>query len=514
MYKLKMILIVGLLFITNCSSNTTTSTVSDDDPQGEADDLYRVNILLEPEIGGKVYPSTDSLYEKNLTITFTAAPNRGYIFNEWSGDIDADENEIDILIDKDYELKSKFTSWKSLYKDGYWLNTYGGEESDVAYSITNSSDGLGYVIVGLRGERFEVFKIDTNGKVVWSNFYNEHSLPERGDHHNFQKMKIKATNDNGYIVSGFNQYGDNAADTNAYFLKISATGEKEWEKSVGGSSKDWASSIYQTKDGSYLATGIAQSNDGDFEGYYDQGVDIFIIKLSKNGDTQWTKIIGGTKQDRVEDVVETDTGNILLTGRTSSNDDYFSDRSSDVEQAFTVMLDSEGNKIWSKFYRPDVLVKGNKIIKLLKDEFLIVGRQLNDISNSNIGLIKINNVGQVIWKKVYGGESSEWVHDATITKSEDIIFTGLSLSTNFEGLEGSRDNILVFKTGSEGILKWIKTFQGGAPVESYSVAVDNNDNIILSGASKGSINDFENKRIGSWDYFILKLDSGGNLYKE
>jgi hypothetical protein len=64
----------------------------------------------------------------------------------------------------------------------------------------------------------------------------------------------------------------NHGDYDYWIVKLDGSGVMLWQKSFGGSGSDEASSVKQTADGGYIATGISWSNDGDItvqHGYYE-----------------------------------------------------------------------------------------------------------------------------------------------------------------------------------------------------------------------------------------------------
>jgi hypothetical protein len=71
--------------------------------------------------------------------------------------------------------------------------------------------------------------------------------------------------------------------------KVTSTGDTEWIKNYGGSSRETAASIVQTQSGGYVFTGSFMSNDGDFQGMLRDGSDITVIKTDSNGELyqQW-----------------------------------------------------------------------------------------------------------------------------------------------------------------------------------------------------------------------------------
>ncbi|MDR0664039.1 MAG: hypothetical protein LBF86_00745, partial [Helicobacteraceae bacterium] len=73
----------------------------------------------------------------------------------------------------------------------------------------------------------------------------------------------------------------------------------EWQKSLGGSDYDYARSIGQTSDGGYIIAGESHSNDGDVTNHRGStgNPDYWIVKLNANGSIAWQKSLGGSSAD-------------------------------------------------------------------------------------------------------------------------------------------------------------------------------------------------------------------------
>ncbi|MFI5221457.1 MAG: hypothetical protein ACHQK8_03955 [Bacteroidia bacterium] len=67
----------------------------------------------------------------------------------------------------------------------------------------------------------------------------------------------------------------------------------QWQKCLGGTNVDYATSIQQTTDGGFIMSGTTISNDGNVSGNH-EGKDYWIVKLSSPGSIQWQKCLGGT----------------------------------------------------------------------------------------------------------------------------------------------------------------------------------------------------------------------------
>jgi hypothetical protein len=67
--------------------------------------------------------------------------------------------------------------------------------------------------------------------------------------------------------------------TDFWVVKLNNLGAIVWQKTLGGTSDDWLSSIQQTADEGYIVAGDTKSNDGDVIGNHG-GRDFWVVKLS------------------------------------------------------------------------------------------------------------------------------------------------------------------------------------------------------------------------------------------
>src|SRR5690606_36553664 len=93
----------------------------------------------------------------------------------------------------------------------------------------------------------------------------------------------------------------------------------EWEKAFGGSNSDVAHSIQRTTDGGFVFFGESRSNDGDVSGNHGDD-DYWLVKLNEAGNLEWQKSLGGSGRDYSESVQQTLDGGYILCGYSSSND--------------------------------------------------------------------------------------------------------------------------------------------------------------------------------------------------
>ena len=188
-----------------------------------------------------------------------------------------------------------------------WQHTYGGSNSDYATFIQQTSDG-GYIVAGYtesfgaRARDVWVLKLSSTGNIEWQHAY--------GGIRNEYAYFIQQTSDGGYIVAGLTfSYGTGSRD--GWILKLSTTGDIEWQRSYGGEYPDCATFIQQTSDGGYIAAGFTDP----FGAGYNN---IWVLRLSSTGDIEWQRTYGGVNHDCARSVQQTSDNGYIVTGHTES----------------------------------------------------------------------------------------------------------------------------------------------------------------------------------------------------
>src|SRR5262249_39947143 len=80
----------------------------------------------------------------------------------------------------------------------------------------------------------------------------------------------------------------------AWVVKVDANGNKQWDKAYGGSRDDEFKEIVKTNDGGYLFLGDSQSDAGGDKSQNSKGgFDLWVVKTDANGNKQWDSCYGG-----------------------------------------------------------------------------------------------------------------------------------------------------------------------------------------------------------------------------
>jgi hypothetical protein len=210
-----------------------------------------------------------------------------------------------------------------------WQKCLGGTNFEIASAIQQTSDG-GYVVAGITnsndgdvsgnhgGNDYWVAKLDAVANLQWQKCM--------GGTNNDYNFSIQQTIDGGYIAAGYTQSNDGNVSGNhgyndSWIVKLNGVGNLQWQKCLGGTSKDVSNTILQTNDGEYVVVGYTQSNDGDVSGNHFPGYsDCWVVKLDTGANLLWQKCLGGTDYDFAYSMQQTTDGGYIVAGYTASND--------------------------------------------------------------------------------------------------------------------------------------------------------------------------------------------------
>jgi uncharacterized delta-60 repeat protein len=245
--------------------------------------------------------------------------------------------------------------------NGYilWDTTFGGTGWDMAESVQQTSDG-GFILAGYTDSYGDVFydaclvKVDCNGCVQWNTTFG-------GSGRNVAES-VQQTSDGGYIIAGYTQpqgsyllstgfmnpLGVDFAD--AWLVKINSNGNKQWDKTFGGTDWDKAESVHETSDGGFILAGYTKS-------YGDGDSDFWLIKTDSEGYKEWDKTFGETDDDYAYSVQQTSDGGYILAGVTKPHNDppaplaiSMSPCGAGGSDVWLVKTDLEGGKEWDKTF--------------------------------------------------------------------------------------------------------------------------------------------------------------------
>jgi hypothetical protein len=318
--------------------------------------------------------------------------------------------------------------------DTLWTKTFGGIYSDVGYSVQQTSDG-GYIIIGNTGS-FGAGLYD-----IWLIKTNDSGdtlwTKTFGGNDYEEGWEVQQTTDGGYVlIGGTRSFG--AGDYDAWLIKIDSFGDTLWTKMIGGSYQERGRSIRQTIDGGYIITGSTESF-GDFS-------NVWLIKTDSLGDTLWTKSFGGNEVEEGWSIQKTTDGGYIIVGRTES----FGAGSWDT---WLIKTDSLGDTLWTKTYGGTGTDYCYSIQQTIDGGYILTGYTTSfGVGSDDIWLIKTDSSGNKLWIKTFGGINSDRGYSGQQTKDGGYILTGGTASFGVGAL-------WLIKTDSSGDTMWTKTLR-------------------------------------------------------
>jgi len=270
--------------------------------------------------------------------------------------------------------------------DSLWAKTFGGPNTDVCQGIVENSDGDLLLIgetssFGVGSYDFWLVKADANGDSIWSRTYGGTGMEV--------PYAITTTTDNGYLIAGFTtSYG--AGDDDFWLVKTDLNGDTLWTRTYGGSLEDKAISVIETSDGGYLLAGWTES-------FGAGAIDFWMVKTDLNGDSLWSNTFGGADTSYAYDVIETSDGGYLLAGYTKS----FGAGSWDC---YLVKTDLNGDSLWTKTIGGTDDDLATAVIETSDGNYLVTGAtNTYGMGNYDYWLIKTDANGDSLWIRTYGG---------------------------------------------------------------------------------------------------------------
>jgi hypothetical protein len=329
----------------------------------------------------------------------------------------------------------------------------GGEIFETNY--IDMTSGGGYVMVGAAElddyyDAAYIGKWDWRGKKEWESFHTE---PEGSD-----SARVIQQIGDGYIVLGTTFSEDFRRGYDLLLYKIDSRGNEQWSKifDAGFNTTEEPVSLKETKDGGFIILGWVENLPPQPPSVLQR--DLLLIKTDKNGNIGWLKIIGGAQYDDVGYSIEqTFDDGFIVVGVKYLNQDRYGDGESRV---FLLKLDKRGDKQWSKTFGGTNIAEGKALhpesayaVKETADGYILAGNTVSFGSGgSDVYLIKTDSDGNEEWSYTYGGPNDEQGQNVIITRGGYIV---MAFSYKLDEIYGSTNKATyIFRIDKNGKLEW------------------------------------------------------------
>jgi hypothetical protein len=291
--------------------------------------------------------------------------------------------------------------------DTLWTKIFGGPGRDEGLSVQQTADS-GYIVFAnkpvLGGVSWDVWLIrtDINGDTLWTRTFGDSAFDLLNDG--------KQTMDSGFVFTGYTEsFG--AGSNDVWFVKTDANGDTLWTRTFGGPQSEQGKAVQQTSDGGYIIAGYTAS-------YGSGSPDFWLVRTDDAGDTLWTKAYGGNDWDICYSVQQTLDGGYIAAGSSAS----FGVGDHDI---WIVKTDANGDTLWTRVIGGSENDEGRSVRQISDDGYIIAGYTESFGNGSREGwLIRTDANGDTIWSRVFGDDNWDQFRSVIQTSGSNYIITG------------------------------------------------------------------------------------------
>lgn len=387
-----------------------------------------------------------------------------------------------------------------------WVARYNGTGNsfDVARKLFIDNSGNVYVTGGSTGIGtsldFTTIKYNNSGVQQWVARYNG---PGNGDD---EARSLKVDASGNVYVTGESVGAGTGSDYTT--IKYNAGGVQQWVSRYNGpgNSFDFVESMAITEDGNIFITGRSTGSE--------TGADYATIKYNSAGAQQWVARYNGgaNSSDLANDVVADKSGNIYVTGTSTSGSIIDDEEEIFFVDIATIKYNANGDQLWVATYDGGGDDRGVAVGLDALENVYVSG----SISNSPPGLeepdrdygtIKYTSAGVQQWVAQYGPPPGEEFNDFTandhaVDSSGNVYVTGQSGDINYATV----------KFNTNGQLEWAVIYNNDQRFSNeiaHSVAVDELGNVYVTGLSDGELSNFDYATI-KYAQTLLACGHNGN----
>ncbi len=401
-----------------------------------------------------------------------------------------------------------------------WENTFGGTWTDYAGDILVADDGNYFALCnpaspdgdftdGHGNQDIWLLKMDPTGQVLWQKNY--------GGSANESASRIVPSGDGGYLILGSTYSTDfdvsfNHGKSDVWLIKIDPDGAILWQKTLGGSEFDDENSISRTNDGNFVITAYSKSTDFDVPANNHGGGDLWVIKISTEGDIIWSKLYGGSDGDAGGTILQTNDQGYIISGSTSSSDgDVPSNQGG--RDIWTLKIDSIGTIQWVSVrggmdndYSSGIILTSDGGYLRFSYTASINGTFAPNHGGYDAWVYKVDAAGEVQWDKFYGGSGWELMNSAFEMADGNYIFMGHAQSTDGDLAGNTGSNAWFLCIDQNGNILWKKTY-GGSQSDTFArVRQISPDKLLVMGTSGSTDGDVQSGNPNnSGDIWILQM---------
>lgn len=290
----------------------------------------------------------------------------------------------------------------------------------------------------------------------------------------------------------------------------------DWAQTYRSETFNEAQDIITTKDGGYIIVGFSEEikyaeslywdpldiscSDPQYT-YQSQGKNFYIIKIDADGQLIWEETFGGSNSEIAYAITDTDDGGYIIIGDTDSEDGQVENIQGKTD-IWAIKINEDGELLWSKTFGGFNYDRATSIAKTQDKNFVIGGYSNTTYITANTGVsmdfwvLKINTNGEIIWQKSMGTIQDDITKSIYPTADGGCVVAGMT-----------QDQVYMVKMQEDGDILWEKTFDGNRN-NVAKILQTNAGGFLLAGHSTPT------NSTGSLSYWVIKTDENAEIIWE
>lgn len=322
-----------------------------------------------------------------------------------------------------------------------------------------------------------ILKINQEMNISWLTL-----LPSE-PRYTFSEISLNNSSDDEYLFL-LNSRTNTQEENDIDISKVDQFGDIVWNRKLSDDGKNLiSSSMVKLSTGEYIVFSEDQQNIGTSN-------QLHLSKISASGNLIWSKLIDDSK-------VSISRGLFYFPA-----DQTMIGLSEDISNVFNGNInihkfDIEGNVIWQKaLTESSTIWPGTACMTVIEDSHLMA----MFTRNNRVILMKLNLEGTIEWEKTYDGNKSDIAND--ILQTMDGHYLMLSSTSSFGGEDL---DVMLTKVDQNGEIVWDKLYGGDSSDQGKKVLERSNGDIVILGNSNEGTNPSS-----QFELFLLTTDSEGN----
>lgn len=346
-----------------------------------------------------------------------------------------------------------------------------------------------------------ILKVDTLGEIIWQREIKMTGCEELRDMVN--------TEDGGVLFTGVSnsliphqEVGDDNYWGDAFLGKLDAFGQVEWLQSYGGSELDMANSIAKGQYSDFMIAGISHSENGALKKNMGMG-DIWLLKIDSRGNVRYSQVLGGQQNDWANGITTSAEGGYILAGM-SNSPELGREALGLYGNGIVARLTITGKVMWNKTYACPFGCDLLDIYEREDGRIIAAGNYKTLVKGQEIWWTILTADGKVIREEFIGGPDDDFLSQMQVCSFGGFLLGGYALSGAGSGSYArGGDDFFLHRINETGQIIWKKSF-GGPDHERCMGVIEYSPGIYYAIGEKA--NHFTSKKSGDKDFWLMRVD--------